>query len=109
MATILQAAIRRYATVSSQGLRGPSAVAGGHEGGYKIWKKLTFLVAVPSIGLCMLNCYLKHQSEHHERPPFVAYEHMRIRNKRFPWGEGQRSLFHNPHVNALPSGYEDGH
>nr|CAI5865651.1 unnamed protein product [Callosobruchus analis] len=32
---------------------------------------------------------------------------MRMRSKRFPWGDGQKSLFHNPKVNALPDGYED--
>lgn len=79
-------------------------------GGYKLWKRLTFIVALPSVALCMLNAYLKHQEEHaagHHRKEFVPYEHLRIRNKRFPWGDGQKSLFHNPEVNALPSGYEE--
>uniref|UniRef100_A0A182JII0 Uncharacterized protein n=1 Tax=Anopheles atroparvus TaxID=41427 RepID=A0A182JII0_ANOAO len=88
---------------------GPSAVSGhGASGGYKIWKKMTFFVALPAIGLCFLNVYLDHR-EHHghrARPEFVPYEHLRIRNKRFPWGDGNRTLFHNPAVNALPSGYE---
>ncbi|XP_049278418.1 cytochrome c oxidase subunit 6A, mitochondrial [Anopheles maculipalpis] len=86
---------------------GPSAVAGHEAGGYKVWKKLSFFVAMPAVGLCMLNAYLKHQEEHgHPQPEFVKYEHLRIRNKRFPWGEGNKSLFHNPHTNALPDGYE---
>lgn len=75
-----------------------------------MWKRLTFFVAFPSIVLGMVNVYLAHQDEHeHERPPFVKYDHLRIRTKRFPWGDGNKSLFHNPHVNALPDGYEDEH
>lgn len=48
------------------------------------------------------------EAEHPERPPFNKYEYLRLRSKRFPWGDGSRSLFHNPRVNALPDGYEDG-
>lgn len=76
-------------------------------GGYKLWKKVTFFVAIPSVMLCMLNTYLAHQADHGKpRQEFVKYEHLRVRNKRFPWGEGNKSLFHNAHVNALPDGYE---
>ena len=28
--------------------------------------------------------------------------------QRFPWGDGQKSFFHNPEKNALPDGYEPG-
>ncbi|XP_066946985.1 cytochrome c oxidase subunit 6A2, mitochondrial-like [Macrobrachium rosenbergii] len=71
----------------------------------KQWKMVSLLVALPSVGLCMVNAFVGH--EHEERDEFVAYEHLRLRNKRFPWGEGQKSLFHNSHVNPLPDGYEE--
>merc|ERR1712071_225718 len=47
----------------------------------------------------MLNVYLGAMQEEVVQVPFAPYEHMRIRTKRFPWGDGQKSLFHNPHVN----------
>lgn len=66
-------------------------------GGYKVWKKLSFFVAFPGVAMCLLNAYLGHVAEHehgHGRPDFIKYEHLRIRTKRFPWGDGQKSLFH---------------
>ncbi|XP_072288949.1 cytochrome c oxidase subunit 6A1, mitochondrial [Eucyclogobius newberryi] len=93
-----------------QNRRQLSAVAGGHgEQAAKTWKILSFVVALPGVAVCMLNTYLKEQQHHqdHEQPEFVAYSHLRIRSKKFPWGDGNHSLFHNSHMNPLPAGYED--
>ncbi|XP_037043177.1 cytochrome c oxidase subunit 6A, mitochondrial [Bradysia coprophila] len=115
MASIMNFCARRYLSLSAaarNAVKGPSAVSGSHEaGGYKLWKRLTFFVAFPACGLCMLNAYLGHQEDHHKpRQEFVKYDYLRVRTKRFPWGDGNKSLFHNPHVNALPDGYEtDAH
>lgn len=76
-------------------------------GGYKLWKRLSFFVAIPAVALCMVNAYLGHQEDHAKpRAEFVKYDYLRVRTKRFPWGDGTKSLFHNAHVNALPDGYE---
>ncbi|KAF6207232.1 hypothetical protein GE061_018473 [Apolygus lucorum] len=84
-----------------------SATAGGHGGGWKFWRNLSFFVGLPAVGVCMANAWIAHQNEPHERPEFVKYDHMRLRTKKFPWGDGNHSFFHNPHGNALPDGYED--
>ncbi|XP_058463268.1 cytochrome c oxidase subunit 6A1, mitochondrial-like [Malaya genurostris] len=88
-----------------EGSSGGTGAGGSGGGGAKLWKKLTFFVALPALGLAMANAYLKHEEQ--ERPEFVPYEYMRIRHKRFPWGDGKRSFFHNPHNNPLPDGYEN--
>nr|CAD7450859.1 unnamed protein product [Timema bartmani] len=84
MAGLLRNFTRRLTTSPSAYNTGSNAAVAGHGGGgVKLWKRLSFLVAFPAVGLCMLNCYLMHQKETHERPPFVPYEHLRIRNKGF--------------------------
>ncbi|XP_074642702.1 cytochrome c oxidase subunit 6A, mitochondrial-like isoform X2 [Tubulanus polymorphus] len=98
--TRTNSAVRNYASA-----HGPSATAGGG----KRWKMLSLLVAIPGVVLCWINSYQKEKEhhEHHVRPEFVAYSHLRLRSKAFPWGDGNHTLFHNKAVNALPEGYED--
>jgi len=74
----------------------------------KFWKRISIFIGAPAILLAGVNAYLGEMEQKSKpRPPFVAYEHLRIRNKPFPWGDGNKTLFHNPKVNALPEGYED--
>ncbi|XP_055909551.1 cytochrome c oxidase subunit 6A1, mitochondrial-like [Eupeodes corollae] len=73
-----------------------------------LWKKISVFGAFPI--LLLVSAYVlvsvKNEPER-ERPEFVKYEYLGIRNKRFPWGDGNKSFFHNPKTNALPDGYED--
>lgn len=90
-------------------IRGPSGVHGAHkDGGYKIYKYLFLCIHVPAI--CALGTWVylqrKIEEEHPHRLPFVKYAYMYQRSKRFPWGDGNHSLFHHPYYNALPEGYE---
>ena len=76
------------------------------------WRNIFLFGAVPLIAFAMYNAYTKEQEhkqhiKEHGRPEFIPYSHLRIRNKPFPWGDGNHSLFHNPKANALPEGYED--
>ena len=75
---------------------------------YLTWKRMSIFVVVPAIAWCIYNTIsLEKVHKSHPRDEFLPYEHLRIRNKPFPWKDGNHSLFHNPLTNALPDGYED--
>ncbi|XP_032243707.1 cytochrome c oxidase subunit 6A1, mitochondrial-like [Phoca vitulina] len=84
-----------------------SSGAHSEEGSAHMWKALTYFAVLPGIDVSMLNVFLRSHHRKHERPEFVAYHHLHIRSKPFPWGDGNHTLFHNSHVNPLPIGYED--
>merc|ERR1711962_602275 len=71
------------------------------------WKNAFFFMGIPAVGLVYFNAFYI-QPQHPERPEFVAYPHLRIRNKAYPWRDGDKTLFHNSYYNALPDGYEEG-
>jgi cytochrome c oxidase subunit 6a len=76
------------------------------------WRRISMFVALPGMCLTAYNSITKELShlkhiEEHGRPEFIAYSHLRQRTKPFPWGDGNHTLIHNPHANALPEGYED--
>merc|ERR1711994_399426 len=75
---------------------------------WKWWKKLFLFVATPVIILGNINAFVLADPSDMDPPPFVAYDHLRIRTKKFPWGDGNHSLIHNPHINCLPDGFEHG-
>ena len=48
-------------------------------------------------------------AEHPHAEEFQAFNHLRIRRKSFPWGDGVDSLFHTDKHNVTPEGWKEGH
>ncbi|XP_028038677.1 cytochrome c oxidase subunit 6A2, mitochondrial-like [Bombyx mandarina] len=70
--------------------------------GKDTWKKyrnFTYFVLLPLIAIQSFNA-LGHEPP--PKGPCRDYEYMRVRTKRFPWGDGVKSFYHNEHVNHLP-------
>lgn len=89
-------------------LTGPKAVSNVEKADKgEILSKVFLYFCLPMIGLLSIYNFYVFQREKDVRPEFVPYEHLRIRKKKLPWGDGEKSFFHHPKRNALPDGYED--
>merc|ERR1711976_712460 len=94
----------------SAAAEGPSAKAGEHGGGLKLWKVLSLTVALPGIAL---SWYAGFKKEHEfklswHQPEMKEYAHLQIRQKPFFYGDGKRTIFHNPQTNVVPGeGYDE--
>lgn len=66
---------------------------------WKIYRNLTFFVMFPLIIVQAIHVF-GHEPE--DPGPCRDYEYMRIRTKKYPWGDGVKTFFHNEHINKLP-------
>ncbi|KJE90951.1 hypothetical protein CAOG_02173 [Capsaspora owczarzaki ATCC 30864] len=90
-ARAIAANARSYATAAA----GVSAEEAHAAHATVTWKRISLFVAFPAVLLATANAVAAHE-EHHD---YIAYPHLRIRNKAFPWSDSDHSLFHNPHTN----------
>lgn len=67
------------------------------------WRKVFLFVGLPIIGLVGVNTYLleREHFEHLEHEPVnqTPYDYLKIRAKKFPWGDGDKTMFHNDAIN----------
>ncbi|KAI9294359.1 cytochrome c oxidase, subunit VIa [Neoconidiobolus thromboides FSU 785] len=70
------------------------------------WRLISLYVAGPILIVTSYNAYriAKDHEEHMKHHPyeFKPWPHLRIRNKAFPFGDGDHTLFHNPSINLDP-------
>jgi len=70
------------------------------------WKRISLFVALPVVSYLTWKNVIAVES-HHEEREYFPWPHLRIRNKPFPWGDGDRTLFHNPLTNPVPGSGEE--
>merc|ERR1711881_807675 len=86
--------------------------AGATKKSKDMWKMLSYTAVPLAVLGTALFVYKREQAHlaHYTRPEHKEYPWMWIRNKKYPWGDGYHSFFHNSHVNGVyGKGYEEDH
>jgi len=71
------------------------------------WRKLSLYVAIPALAIGTANAYTlwnEHWEHEAHRPPpeeRPQYSYLNMRNKPFPWGNGNKTLFWNDKQNYV--------
>ncbi|VDM79308.1 unnamed protein product [Strongylus vulgaris] len=79
------------------------------EAGRKTFLRIFTLVALPCLAMGMWVAYTDFVArKKHDRPKYIPYAFLNVRNKPFPWGDGNHSLFHNKTEQYVPGvGFEE--
>uniref|UniRef100_A0A452SWI4 Cytochrome c oxidase subunit n=1 Tax=Ursus americanus TaxID=9643 RepID=A0A452SWI4_URSAM len=78
----------------------------GERGSACRWEVLSPSIKLPLVGVSVRNTFLKFQRRRAGETQ-VHYSYLHIKPKPFPWEDGNHTLFQNPCVNRLPTGFED--
>ena len=70
-----------------------------HKSKERFWTLFSVFIAFPAVLVAGVVAYVK-ESEHlkhlDEHPPeYIPYSYLNILNKKFPWGDGTKGLFHS--------------
>ncbi|CAG8643736.1 3051_t:CDS:2 [Dentiscutata heterogama] len=106
----IPAVIRKYSVLASSESLSPFAkerlaIEEHAKGTARTWKNITIYVCTPALFLGVANSYRimkeheAHHAEHEHEEEHPHFQYQRIRTKPFPWGDGDKTLFHNPKVN----------
>ncbi|KAF3917293.1 hypothetical protein AA313_de0207059 [Arthrobotrys entomopaga] len=73
----------------------------------ELWRKLSLYVAIPALIISSINAYnlwnehWEHESHLPPKEERPQYAYMNIRNKKYPFGDGNKTLFWNDNVNYI--------